>query len=160
MIPAAGLYILALREAHEAHAEDPFDPIEVARRRIDHALEWNRRNLHRLAVTELHGVVDLARATGIELDEATIVRLDALRAAALSTWPLDTRELDWAVELAQALVERLDAPDHGHGPVLGPARPPAAQASPDGKSDEAVTVHCDERRSTVSTRFDRSVSER
>ena len=47
-----------------AHAEDPFDPLEVARRRIDHAVEWHRRDLDRLAVTELAGVVDLARATG------------------------------------------------------------------------------------------------
>ncbi len=64
LIPAAVLYVRALREAHEAHVEDPFDPIEVARRRIEHALEWHRRDLHRLAVTELAGVVDLARAIG------------------------------------------------------------------------------------------------
>ena len=70
LIPAAVLYVRALREAHEAHVEDPFDPVEVARRRIDHALEWHRRDLHRLAVTELAGVVDLARAMGLELDAA------------------------------------------------------------------------------------------
>ena len=33
LIPAAVLYVRALREAHEAHIEDPFDPVEVARRR-------------------------------------------------------------------------------------------------------------------------------
>ena len=45
----------------------PVDPVEVARRRIDHAIEWHRRGLDRLAVTELAGVVDLARATGLVL---------------------------------------------------------------------------------------------
>ena len=84
LIPAAVLYVRALREAHEAHIEDPFDPVEVARRRIEHAFEWHRRDLHRLAVTELAGVVDLARAMGLELDEPSIVRLDALRAVAVS----------------------------------------------------------------------------
>ena len=67
LLPAAALYMNALREGHAAHVEDPFDPVEVARRRIDHAVEWHRRDLDRLAVTELAGVVDLARATGLEL---------------------------------------------------------------------------------------------
>ena len=97
-----------LREAHEAHVEDPFDPVEIARRRIDHAIEWHHRHLDRLAVTELAGVVDLARALGTEMDAPSIVRLDALRAAALSTWPLDTREVYWAIERAVALVEQLE----------------------------------------------------
>ena len=35
---------------------DPFDPVELARRRLDHAAEWHRRELDRLAVTELSGV--------------------------------------------------------------------------------------------------------
>ncbi|MET0578700.1 MAG: MFS transporter, partial [Ilumatobacteraceae bacterium] len=108
LIPAAVLYVRALREAHEAHVEDPFDPVEVARRRIDHALEWHRRDLQRLAVTELAGVVDLARALGVELDEPSIIRLDALRSAAVSTWPLDTREVYWAMERSVALVELLE----------------------------------------------------
>ena len=37
-----------------------------------------------------------------------VVRLDALRAAAVSTWPLDTREVDWAMVRAVPLVERLE----------------------------------------------------
>ena len=75
-------------EGTAAHVADPFDPVEVAQRRVDHAVEWHHRELDRLAVTELAGVVDLARATGLTLD-ADVVRLDALRAAAMSTWPLD-----------------------------------------------------------------------
>ena len=126
LIPAAVLYVRALREAHEAHVEDPFDPVEVARRRIDHALEWHRRDLQRLAVTELAGVVDLARVLGVELDEPSIVRLEALRAAAVSTWPLDTREVYWALERSVALVELLErGRDDGSLVVEPPPSPPS-----------------------------------
>ena len=119
LLPAAALYMNALREGHAAHVDDPFDPVEVARRRIDHALEWHRRDLDRLAVTELAGVVDLARATGLVLSTDEIVRLDALRAAALSTWPLDAREVEWAMGHASSLVDRL-ADGSGPPPVLRP----------------------------------------
>ena len=139
LIPAAVLYVRALREAHDAHAEDPFDPLELARRRIEHAVEWNRRQLHRLAVTELAGVVDLVRTAGVELDPATVARLDALRSAAMSTWPLDTRELDWAMEQADVLMALLES---------------SSQAS--GNSDEDVTVHCDGPEAIVRTRLDQS----
>ena len=160
LVPATWLYVRTLREAHEAHVEDPFDPVEIARRRIDHAVEWHHRHLDRLAVTELAGVVDLARALGTEMDAPSIVRLDALRSAALSTWPLDTRELYWAIERAEALVEQLE-----RGPTVDPAAaPPAAtptpQASPSGSTDDDVTVHCDEREAIVNTRFDQSTSDR
>ncbi len=89
LLPATVLYVNTLREGHAAHVEDPFDPVEVAQRRIEHAVEWHRRDLDRLAVTELAGVVDLARATGLHLAPEDVIRLDALRAAAMSTWPLD-----------------------------------------------------------------------
>ena len=108
LLPSAWWYVSALRAGQIAHVEDPYDPLEVARRRVDHAVEWHRRDLDRLAVTELAGVVDLARASGVELTPSAIVRLDALRAAALSTWPLDSREVDWAMAYATSLVGRLD----------------------------------------------------
>ncbi len=148
LIPAAGLYVNALREAHEAHVEDPFDPLEVTKRRIEHAIEWHRRQLDRLAVTELAGAVDLARATGIDLDPATVARLDSLRTAAMSTWPLDTREVDWAMDEAETLAARLASVD---------AEPAAeAQASSAGRTDADVTVHCDGPEAIVRTRLDQS----
>ena len=146
LIPAAVLYVRALREAHDAHAEDPFDPLELARRRIEHAVEWNRRQLHRLAVTELAGVVDLVRTAGVELDPATVARLDALRSAAMSTWPLDTRELDWAMEQADALMARLDVA----GPLAGSGA--VGRAAPTRTSRSTAT---DPRRSSR-TRLDQS----
>ena len=142
----------------------PFDPVEVARRRIDHAIEWHRRRLDRLAVTELAGVVDLARAAGRRRStRPTVARLDALRSTAVSTWPLDTRELDWAMRAAAlaGFVEhgvrtaRRRAPLRSAvelGGGAGPARPVGgAGGQPSGRrraasTDDDVTVHCDEPR--------------
>jgi MFS family permease len=171
LLPATVLYEKTLREGHAAHVEDPFDPVEVARRRIDHAVEWHRRELDRLAVTELAGVVDLARATGLVLAPEDVIRLDALRAAAISTWPLDSREVDWAMTHASALVARLvpasDEATTDETDVLDPAEEPDAvadavgdQDSSAGMTDSAVTVHCDDRLPIVSTSFDQSTSER
>jgi predicted MFS family arabinose efflux permease len=151
LVPAALLYLRSVREGHAAHVEDPFDPIEVARRRIDHAAEWHRRDLDRLAVTELAGVVDLARATGLSAEPTDLIRLDALRAAAMSTWPLDPREVEWAMVHAATLVDRLAS--NGHAPAV-------VQEVPDGTTDSDVTVHCEERMPTVTTRFDESTVER
>jgi hypothetical protein len=153
--------VRTLREAHEAHVEDPFDPVEIAHRRIDHAIEWHHRRLDRLAVTELAGVVDLARALGTEMDAPSIVRLDALRTAALSTWPLDTREVYWALERSVALVEQLErTPAGDRQPMSAVSETGRPQASPVGNTDEEVTVHCDESRSIVNTRLDQSTSDR
>ena len=146
----------------EAHAEDPFDPLEVARRRIDHAVEWHRRDLDRLAVTELAGVVDLARATGVDLTSSAVVRLDALRAAALSTWPLDSREVEWAMTYASSLVGRLDRRRPARWPCrdvdrngrrtsrrrVGAAGPIRTRRRRDRRD---VTAQCDERRAIVRT---------
>jgi MFS family permease len=178
LLPATWLYVRTLREGQVAHAEDPFDPLEVARRRIDHAVEWHRRAEDRLAVTELAGVVDLARATGLELDPIAVGRLEELRTAALSTWPLDSREVDWALVYGASVIDRLDqsgltsrsgvAPpptldavpaDHDGGPDSGSNGPGAAQDS-SGTSDDDVTVHCEDRRETVRRTFDQSSSER
>lgn len=180
MLPSAWLYVAALRAGQVAHAEDPFDPLEVARRRIDHAVEWHRRDLDRLAVTELAGVVDLARASGVQLTSSAVIRLDALRAAALSTWPLDSREVEWAMTYAASLVGRLDSPagvilrrdaapaiadpavsaDDGEQVTSNGTEPlaatPADQVPSAGSSDEDVTVHRDDPRAIVRTTFEES----
>ena len=148
LVPATWLYVRTLHEGSAAHAEDPFEPVEVGRRRIEHAIEWHRRDLDRLAVTELAGVVDLARATGVALAPADVVRLDALRATALSTWPLDTREVDWAMMYATTLASRLGGNGNGDQALLA------------STTDVDVTVHCDPAPATVNTRLDQSATER
>jgi hypothetical protein len=139
LVPAAVLYLRALREARQAHADDPFDPSEIARRRLDHALEWHRRGAQRLAVTEVAGVLDLARATGTRLDTTVIDRLERLRADALSTWPLDDREVAWALAQANDVVDAMQR---------------------QGRTDVEVTAQRSARSSTVSTSFDQSSADR
>jgi MFS family permease len=183
LLPSAWWYVRALRVGQEAHAEDPFDPLEVARRRIDHAVEWHRRDLDRLAVTELAGVVDLARATGVHLTSSAVVRLDALRAAALSTWPLDSREVEWAMTYASSLVGRLAPPPVTPAATPAPAvdvdldvdldvdvdvdvdvdgdrvDPPAVAPDQDSagpSTDDDVTAQCEDRRAIVRTTLDKS----
>jgi MFS family permease len=161
LVPAAALYDHALREGVAAHVEEPFDPIEVARHRVGHAAEWHRRDRDRLAITELAGVVDLVRATGLSLDPDDLLRLHALRATALSPWPLDKVEIDWAMGYADQLVELLP-PTHGVEIDVADGDAPAAvaQEEPGGTVASDVTVHSEDDLPVVSSRFDQSSSER
>jgi hypothetical protein len=187
LIPAAVLYLRALREGHAAHADEPFNPVEVARARLDHAREWQRRGAARLAVTELAGVVDLARATGRRLDPVSVDRLDRLRSEALSTWPLDDREVTWALARATDLVEAMEHDGVAPRVALAPSvRTDSSRVSDDPKgrseldkrspirlqrsggarephsvsSEEDVIDHSSARSSRVSTAFDQSASVR
>lgn len=169
LLPATYLYIHTLREGQAAHAEDPFDPLEVTRRRLDHATEWHRRDQDRLAVTEIVGVVDLARACGLPLDQPSVERLDRLRDAVLTTWPLDSREVEWALAYGAVVVDQLDAsgltrpsdpPDAAARPPGDPRNGAASAQESVGTTDDDVTVHCEDRRASVRITFDQSSSER
>ncbi len=163
LIPATILYVRSLQEAHRAHVEDPFDPIELARRRLEHASEWHRRELDRLAITELSGVIDLARATGMPLAADTVERMDRLRAMALSTWPIDTDDVEWALARAGELVDRLERRAQPATAERAPTEPPptdAPQAPSVGSTEEDVTVQRDDRSANVRSAFDQSSSER
>ncbi len=143
LIPAAGLYVRAIQEAQQAHVLDPFDHVEIARRHLDHAAEWQRRDQPRLAVTELVGVIDLARATDHPVDAELVTRLDRLRASVVAGTSPDAGELAWVMAQTSQLVTEFDADE--------------AQSS--GTTDVDVTVQCDERRETVNRRLDQSSSE-
>lgn len=157
LVPAAVLYLRAVREARLAHADDPFDPVEVALRRLDHAREWYRRGSHRLAVTEVAGVIDLGRAMGVGVDGPTIERVDRLREQALSTWPLDDREVVWAIGRAAELVATME---RRRAERIAPEEPPPADGQDPGSTDDDVTDHCGDPSATVITAFDQSSSDR
>jgi MFS family permease len=144
LIPAAGLYLRAIKEAEEAHVLDPFDHIEIARRHLDHAAEWQRRDQPRLAVTELIGVIDLARATDHPVDGELVSRLDRLRSEVVAGSSPDAGELAWAIDRTSELLAEF-GDDRAQGTET---------------TDVDVTAHCDERRTNVNTRLDQSSSER
>lgn len=109
LIPAAVLYVRSIREAHVARADDPFDPVEVARRRLDHAVEWRRRGLDRLLVSELASVLELARAGGGNVDPGMSGRVDALHREMRAGHELDDAQLVALVDDAEALINTLEA---------------------------------------------------
>ncbi len=158
LVPAAALYVRSLREAQRAHVGDPFDPVELARRRLEHAAEWHERELDRLAVTELSGVIDLARASGMPLAAETVSRMDELRSIALSTWPIDTRDIEWALARVGELVDRLERRARGEQSPSLPVERRGRQDS--GNSDDEVTTQFDESAAKLKTAFDTSRSER
>jgi MFS transporter len=144
LLPAAGLYTRAIHEAAQAHLLDPFDHVETARRRLDYAAEWQRRDQPRLAVTEIVGVIDMARATDHPVDAELVARVDRLRAAVVAGDAPEAGELAWAVERTNELVATLER-DGDQG---------------SGTTDVDVTVHSEERRANENTAVDRSSSDR
>lgn len=109
LIPAAVLYVRSIREARVAAADDPFDPVEVARRRLDHAVEWRRRGLDRVLVSELASVVELARAAGGRVEGGIPRLVESLRCDLLEGRPLDEAQVAALVDDADALVSALEA---------------------------------------------------
>ena len=127
LIPAAVLYIRSIREAKVASADDPFDPVEVARRRLDHAVEWRRRGLDRLVVSEVASVLELARAAGGTVNEDLGVKVDELRRQVIDGSAPDPDLLHLAVTRADELIARLEAAGFVRG--IDGVRSPSAQPS-------------------------------
>ena len=141
------LYVRTLREAHEAHVEDPVRP---GRDRPP-----PHRPRHRVAPpaprsARRHRARRRRRPRPRPRDGDGRARRSSAStrcaSAALSTWPLDTREVYWAIERAVALVEQLERTAAGE-PAAAPAvrRPRRLRPRRSGSTDDDVTVHCDER---------------
>ena len=88
LIPAAGLYVRTIRDARRA--DDHVDYAELMRRRLEHAVEWQRRDQPRLAVLELAGLVDVARASDhlVDRELVTQARADARRPWSAARHPI------------------------------------------------------------------------
>ena len=189
LIPAAVLYVHSIREAKVASADDPFDPVEVARRRLDHAVEWRRRGLDRLVVSEVASVLELARAAGGVIGDDLASRVDELRLAVSDGHEPDPDLLHLALTRADELIVRLELAQHQRatrpneptGPppsqvaptdaLTGPASPsPSPSPAPGGavvggtssssSTDDDVIDQASPDSENVSTRTENSVSER
>ncbi|MDQ3470557.1 MAG: MFS transporter [Actinomycetota bacterium] len=184
LVPAAILYRRSLREAHLAHAEDPYDPIEVARRRLEHAAEWRRRGLDRVVVSELASVVELVRATGAPVDADIVDRLSRLRLDTMAGLPTDALVVDLLMAEADTVLVALeqgagadraraarqgqpDAVDDAGtddtdvaDPLPSPPPPSPAPSVPISCKDVDVTDHASPDRATVTTPRDHSSADR
>lgn len=187
LVPSAVLYVRAIREAEVAHVDNPFDPVEVARRRLELVAEWQVRDLPRVAASELTSVVDLVSATGFPIEPALLIKVDALRLRCAAADP-DQDDVDWLLAHAHGLVTALETARSvdvqpsavgtttGSGPdgespsdegSASPSPPSPPSASPSGTepscsstSDDDVGVQSSPERPKVTTRRDRSASER
>ena len=84
--------------------------------------------------------------------------MDELRSIALSTWPIDTRDIEWALARVGELVDRLERRARGEQSPSLPVERRGRQDS--GNSDDEVTTQFDESAAKLKTAFDTSRSER
>ena len=120
LLPAAIFYLRNVREVRRVGADDPLNPIALARRRIEHLVALDRTDHPGVAAVELASVANLVRTGGKELDADLIARVDALRDVGLSGAPPDADELDAAIEAMRAVIAGFDdqvvtEPPHSHG---------------------------------------------
>lgn len=132
LLPASTLYLRAIREARAAHAADPFEPSELARRRLEHALEWRRRGLDRLVVTDVASVLELTRVAGGEVPLALQQEVDGLRIAVIAGHGIDDAELDRVLTDVDGLVDLLPRQSPGETDVAEAGRP--SSSSPEGSA--------------------------
>ena len=77
LIPAAGLYVRTIRDARRA--DDHVDYADLLRRRLEHAVDWQRREQPLLAVLELAGLIDVARASDHLVDRELVAQVARMR---------------------------------------------------------------------------------
>ena len=143
LIPAAGLYVRTIRDARRA--DEHVDYADLIRRRLEHAFDWQRRQQPRLAVLELAGLLDVARASDHVVDGALVAEVERMRAAVVGGASPDQEILTSALTRTRDFVSGLEPKPH---------------ESSGGKSDVDVTAHCDERGANVNTILDESSAER
>jgi len=166
LVPAAALYLRSIREASAAHVGEPFEPVELARRRLDHAREWHRRGLDGLLVADLVSVVELARAAGGTVDTDVQHRIDELRRAAVDGAPRDTADVETTIEALATVVARLRRQDSVVAGVASRASPSSSDGDVDGttsvssSSDDEVGDQSSPARENVTVRRENWVTDR
>jgi len=106
MVPAAMFYLRDVAEARLVLAGDTFNPIAIARRRIELLNTLERHDHPTVAVIELASVADLARASGHPVDIALMGRVEKLRHGVLAGADPDPDELNRAIEEMAITVAR------------------------------------------------------
>ena len=168
LLPSATLYLRAIREARDAHTADPFDPAELARRRLEHAAEWRRRGLDRLMMTDLASVLELSRTAGGDVAPTMQQRVEEYLADDAAGRPRNDASLDRLLDDVGRLVDRLPPSRQGFdtGEVIAEGvddnGAPSSLASSDGSvvggtsisssTEESDSDHSSPLRPNVTTR--------
>ena len=98
MVPAAIFYLRNVAETRRAQAGDPFNPLLIARRRIDSLNTIERLDHPTVAVIELGSVADIAVSSGYSVSDELIERIEALRRGVLAGIEPDPDTLNSAIE--------------------------------------------------------------
>lgn len=127
MVGAALFYLRDISEARLAMASDTFNPVALARRRIESLNTIERIDHPTVAVIELASVADLARATGNPVDVALMGQIEKLRHGVLAGADPDPDELNRVIEqMALVVATYADPSRAGSAPIPtdGPPRRP------------------------------------
>lgn len=97
MVPAAMFYLREVTASRLAVAGETFNPLAIARRRIESLNTMERHGHPAVAVIELASVADLARASGYRVDVALMGHIEKLRHGVLAGADPDPGELNDAI---------------------------------------------------------------
>ncbi len=142
LIPAAGLYVRTIRDARRA--DDHVDYAVLLRQRLEHAVDWQRREQPLLAVLELAGLIDVARASDHVVDPELVAQVARMREAVVGGTSPDQADLTSALARTRHFVSGLEPQPHDSS----------------GSTDVEVTAHSDDRGANVNTILDESSAER
>ncbi|MFV0308571.1 MAG: MFS transporter [Desertimonas sp.] len=137
LAPSATFYLRAIREARDANVDEPFEPTVLVRRRLDHAIEWHRRGMERLVVTDLASVLELIRVIGHEVPDDLQRRVDGVRIGVISGLGIDETRFERLLVDVEALVvatmETAQDPDTADDTTGVEASGAPSSASPGGR---------------------------
>jgi hypothetical protein len=126
MVPSAVFYLLNVRALRVVGADDPFNAIGLARRRIEQLAGLEPGEHTAVAVIELASVADLARVSVQTVDPALLEEIDSMRAALLAGSPPDPLAVTAAIEALRSAATAFDEPA-----TATPTIPPPATTEPE-----------------------------
>jgi hypothetical protein len=122
MVPSAIFYLLSVRELRVVGADDPFNAIGLARRRIEQLVALEPGEHTAVAVIELASSADLARVSLQHVDEELLARIDSMRASLLAGTSPDPTEVAEAIDALRSAAASFDDPTTAP-PATTPPKP-------------------------------------
>ena len=119
-IPAAIFYLRNVRELRQVGADEPLNPIALARGRIEQLAALDPGAHARVTAIELGGVADLTRTAGVRVRRDLLDRIAKLRGTAVSGGEPDAAELEAAIIAMKSIVSA-HAPPPAESRALDPS---------------------------------------
>lgn len=110
MVPSALFYLRNVRELRQVGADDPFNAIGLARRRIEQLVALEPGQHVRVAVLELASAADLARTSGQTVDSELVDQIEALRRSVLDGDDPEPDQVTAAIDAMRSAAAGFDDP--------------------------------------------------